>query len=129
MPLVLVVEDRPTDRELLVALLGSSGYDLLEAETGDEALRLAREWKPDLLIADMLVPEMDGLDLARAVRADAAILQTPIILYTATHELWELERLARAAGVSLVLPKPAEPKDILRAVASLLDGAAPGSVA
>jgi CheY-like chemotaxis protein len=117
---VLVVEDRPTDRELLVSLLGTSGYDVLEAEMGGEALRLTREWKPDVVIADMLVPEMDGLDLARAVRSDPAIAATPIILYTATHEQWELERLGRAAGVSLVLPKPADPHEILAAVASLL---------
>jgi two-component system cell cycle sensor histidine kinase/response regulator CckA len=120
-PTVLVVEDRPTDRELLVSLLGGSGFDLLEAETADEALRLSRESKPDLVIADMLVPEMDGLDLARAVRSDPATADTPIILYTAAYELRELERLARAAGVSLVLPKPTEPKEILRAVTSLLD--------
>jgi two-component system, cell cycle sensor histidine kinase and response regulator CckA len=121
MPTVLVVEDRPTDRELLVSLLDGSGYDLLEAETAAEALRLSREAKPDLVIADMLVPEMDGLDLARAVRADPELADTPIILYTAARELWELERLARAAGVSLVLPKPTDPKEILRAVTSLLE--------
>jgi CheY-like chemotaxis protein len=126
MATVLVVEDRPTDRELLVALLGNSGYDVLEAETGDEALRLAREWKPDLVIADMLVPEMDGLDLSRAVRSDPAIAATPIILYTATYELWELERLARAAGVSLVLRKPTDPKEILSAVAALLEASETG---
>jgi CheY-like chemotaxis protein len=126
MATVLVVEDRPTDRELLVALLGNSGYEVLEAETGDEALRLTREWKPDLVIADMLVPEMDGLDLSRAVRSDPSIAATPIILYTATYELWELERLARAAGVSLVLRKPTDPKEILAAVASLLEASETG---
>lgn len=85
MPTVLVVEDRPTDRELLVSLLGGSGYDLLEAETADDALRLSREARPDLVIADMLVPEMDGLDLARAVRSDPELADTPIILYTAAY--------------------------------------------
>jgi two-component system cell cycle sensor histidine kinase/response regulator CckA len=120
-PTVLVVEDRPTDRELLVSLLGGSGYDLLEAETAHDALRLSREARPDLVIADMLVPEMDGLDLARAVRSDPELADTPIILYTAAYERSELERLARAAGVSVVLPKPTDPKEILRAVTSLLD--------
>jgi CheY-like chemotaxis protein len=123
MPLVLVVEDRPADRELLVSLLGGSGYDILEAERGDEALRVVRESRPDLVIADMLVPEMDGLDLARAVRAEAGISDTPIIIYTATYELWELERLASAAGVSLVLRKPTDRREILDAVASVLGSA------
>lgn len=126
MPTVLVVEDRPTDRELLVSLLGGSGYDLLEAETAAEALRLSRQAKPDLVIADMLVPEMDGLDLARAVRSDPELADTPIILYTAAHERRELERLAGAAGVSLLLPKPTHPKEILRAVTALLDASQAG---
>ena len=124
MPVVLVVEDRPTDRELLSTLLSGARYDVLECETGEEALLITRERRPDLLIADMLVPGMDGLDLARAVRAEPAIANTPIILYTATYEIWELERLARAAGVSLVLRKPTDPAEILRAVATLLDAAA-----
>ena len=126
MPLVLVVEDRPTDRELLVELLDNSGYELLESETAEEAVRLALEWKPDLVIADMLVAEMDGLDLTRAVRANPAIAQTPIMLYAASDELWELEHLAQAAGVSLVLRKPADPRTVLSAVESLVDGAATG---
>jgi CheY-like chemotaxis protein len=121
MPTVLVVEDIPEDRERLVSLLGASGYDVLETETGREALRLTREWKPDLLITDMLVPDLDGLDLARAVRSDPAIAGTPIILYAATHEVWELERLALAAGVSLVLRKPADSDQMLRDVASLVE--------
>ncbi len=126
MPTVLVVEDRPRDRELLVSLLGGSGYDVLETETGDDALRLTREWKPDAIITDMLVAEMDGLDFARAVRSDPSIAGTPIILYTATYELWELERMARAAGVSTVLQKPADPKQILLAVESLPQGSETG---
>ena len=126
MPTVLVVEDRPTDRELLVSLLGGSGYDVLETEKGEEALRLTREWRPDLVIADMLVPEMDGLDLARAVRSDPSISGIPIILYAAASELWELERVARAAGVSLVVRKPTDPKEILRAVTSLLEAGETG---
>ena len=69
----------------------------------------------------MLVPEMDGLDLARAVRSYPELADIPIILYTAAYERSELERLARAAGVSVVIPKPTDPKEILRAVTSLLD--------
>ena len=126
MPTVLVVEDRPTDREFLVSILGGSGHDVLETDTGHEALSLTREWKPDLVIADMLVPEMDGLDLARAVRSDPSIAGTPIILYTATYQLWELERLARAAGVSRVVRKPAPSDEIVRAVTSLLEASETG---
>ena len=117
MSCVLVVEDRETDRERLVTLLTQSGYQVIECDNGHEALRLTREHKPSLVIADMLVPEMDGLDLARGVRSDPEIAVTPIIIYTATYEKWQVQRLARAAGVARVIEKPADPKEILAAVA------------
>lgn len=120
MPLVLVIEDRAPDRELLVQLLSHAGYRVLACATGPEALRLTHAQEPDLVIADMLVPEMDGLEFARAVRADPAIADTPIMLYTATYESWELERLARAVDITVVLEKPADPKVILRTVEELL---------
>ncbi|HEX8075109.1 MAG TPA: response regulator [Thermoleophilaceae bacterium] len=126
MATVLVVEDRPTDRELLVTLLSNSGYEVLECDAGDEALRITRERRPDLVIAHMLVPDMDGLALAHTIRAEHDISSTPIIIYTATYEAWELEPLARAAGVSNVLHKPADPEQILRAVAECVAGAGGG---
>lgn len=123
MALVLVIEDRAADRELLVTLLTHDGHEVIESTDGEQGLQLTRERRPDLVIADMLVPEMDGLGFARAVRADPEIADTPVILYTATYEPWELERLARAAGVSRVLEKPADPEEILRVVGETLDPA------
>jgi two-component system cell cycle sensor histidine kinase/response regulator CckA len=118
--LVLIVEDRPDDRKLLVTLLNYAGHSVVEAVNGMEGLTRTRERRPDLVIADMLVPGMDGLDFARAVRRDPEIAETPIILYTATYEPWELEKLARAAGISRVLVKAAEPEEILRNIADVL---------
>ena len=113
---ILVVEDRAADRELLVTLLTHHGYEVVSSDNGRDALRLAHEQPPDLMVVDMLVPEMDGLEFTRAVRAAPDIADIPIVIYTATYETWELEKLARAAGVSRVLEKPADPQEILQVV-------------
>jgi CheY-like chemotaxis protein len=128
MACVLVIEDRSDDRKLLVMLLGYAGHEVLESAGALEGLRLTRERKPDLVIADMLVPDMDGLDFARAVRGDPEVEHTPIILYTATYQPWELEKLASAAGISRVLRKPAEPEEILRTVEEVLSEGHPTGV-
>lgn len=116
MALVLVIEDRFEDRAVLMALLMHAGHAVAEALDGDEGLDLTRARRPDVVIADMLVPRLDGLDYAQAVRRDPEIAHTPIILYTAAYEAWELEKLASAAGISRVLEKPADPSEILDAI-------------
>lgn len=116
MALVLVIEDRFEDRAVLMALLMHAGHAVAEALDGQEGLEMTRSRRPDVVIADVLVPHLDGLDYARAVRRDPDIAHTPIILYTAAYAAWELEKLASAAGISRVLEKPADPGDILDAV-------------
>src|SRR6266446_5589635 len=74
---ILIVDDRPANREYLVTLLGYGGHRLLEAADGAEALALARAERPDLVIADILMPTMDGYELVRQIRADSVIATTP----------------------------------------------------
>jgi CheY-like chemotaxis protein len=84
MTTILVIDDHPTNRDLLVTLLGYRNYHVLEASNGLEGLALARAEQPDLIIADILMPTMDGYEFARQIRADSAIAQTRIVFYTAT---------------------------------------------
>src|SRR6266404_9541031 len=127
MATILIVDDRPANREFLTTLLGYGGHRLLEAGDGAEALALARAEHPDLVIADILMPTMDGYELVRQIRADSVIAKTPVIFYTAHYHEQEAQALARACGVSCVLTKPAEPQTILNAVAAAL-GIAPAPV-
>jgi CheY-like chemotaxis protein len=117
---VLVVDDRATDRELLVTVLGYVGYAVHEAASGQAALEFVRAGAPDLIIAEILMPSMDGYELVRELRSDPVGAQIPVIFCTATYGQEEVRRLAHACGVSQVMVKPCEPQQIIQVVAEVL---------
>jgi PAS domain S-box-containing protein len=125
MAIILIVDDRPANREYLVTLLGYGGHRLLEAADGAEGLALARAERPDLVIADILMPTMDGYEFVRQLRADPAVAGTPVIFYTAHYLEREARALADACGVSHILSKPAQPETVLRTVDAALGMAPP----
>jgi DNA-binding NarL/FixJ family response regulator len=113
---VLVVDDTPADRELLATILRAGGHEVIEADRGEQALRLARALRPALIAADILMPTMDGYELLRALRSDEATAGVPVIFYTAGYVIDEVRRLAAECGVSHVLIKPADAEAVLRVV-------------
>src|SRR3954469_14204688 len=123
MATILVVDDRAINREFLATLLGYVGYEILEAADGAEALEIACARHPDLIITDVLMPVMDGVELAGRVHDEPAIAETPMIFYTATYRVPEASMLAKSCRVAGVVAKPAEPQTILNAVAAALGGA------
>jgi len=127
MAAILVVDDRAINREFLATLLGYVGHAVLQAADGAEALAIAREHRPDLIVTDVLMPNMDGVELADRVHDDPAIAGTPIIFYTATYRVPEASVLAESCRVAAVIAKPAEPQTILDAVAAAL-GTGPAPV-
>jgi PAS domain S-box-containing protein len=84
--IILIVDDEPAGRETLAALLHSQGYQLAFAEGGAEALRQATELQPDLILLDVMMPELDGFEVCRRLRADALLGEVPIILLTALDD-------------------------------------------
>jgi len=120
MATILIVDDHPTNRAFLVTLLGYAGHQSLEAADGAEALESVRAAPPDLVIADVLMPTMDGYEFVRRLRAEPAIARTPVVFYTATYLEREAQALARDCGVEHVLLKPAHPELILQTVAGVL---------
>ncbi|PWF48528.1 EAL domain-containing protein [Massilia glaciei] len=125
---ILIVDDHVLNREFLIALLGYGGHRLLEAADGVEGLAVARELKPDLIISDIMMPNMDGHEFVTQLRREPGLAAVPVIFYTATYREREALDLARACGVRWVLPKPSEPEVILRAVREVLGGGAePGA--
>ena len=103
---ILVAEDDPEARELLVLLLGNGDYNVIEASDGLEALELIRAEQPDLLITDIVMPRMDGYELVRQLREDAATSNTTVIFCSASYHEREVRAMARALGVVTTLPKP-----------------------
>jgi PAS domain S-box-containing protein len=120
---VLVLDDRAADRELMSVVLGYAGYDVREAPSSEVALSLARSERPDLIIADLLMPLMDGYEFVQALRSDPHTADIPVIFCTATYELDEVRTLAEVCGVAHVLSKPVEPEEIIRVVAEVLGSA------
>jgi len=133
MATILVVDDRPTNRDLLVTLLGYRGHKSLEAGDSAEALALARAERPDLIITDILMPTMDGYEFTRRLREDPNIGSTPVIFHSAHYLLEEARVLAAECGVPHVIAKPCDPSDVLAAVDKALgvarDITAPAAVA
>ena len=115
MPTILIADDRPVDRDLLVTLLGYHGFRVLEAVNGEDALARLGQSRVDLVISDVMMPTMDGYELVRRMRADVALAAIPVLFYSATYLPEELEELAAVCGVH-VLSKPSDPEDILAAV-------------
>ena len=116
MATILIVDDRPTNRQFLLTLLGYGGHRLLEAANGAEALERVRAERPDLVITDILMPAMDGYELVAHLRADPDLAPIPVIFYTATYSEPQAKALADSCGVRIVLPKPCDPERILAAV-------------
>jgi len=121
---VLVVDDRPTNRELIATLLSHRGHTALEAADGAEALALVRAERPELIICDILMPTMDGFEFVRQLRASQH-RQTEVVFYTAHYHEREARSLAKACGVSRILVKPCEPEEILRVIDDALSRKTP----
>lgn len=117
---ILIVEDQPANRNLLRKLMLRRGSHVLLANDGQEGLTVARREKPSLVIADVLMPRMDGYEFVRQLRSDPAIADTKVIYYTGNYAESEARELAAACGVSRVMDKAAEPTEILRIVDEVL---------
>ena len=91
---ILVVDDAPAGRETMEALLFSPAYELYFASSGTQALEMAAQIRPDLILLDVMMPGMDGFEVCRRLRADADLAHIPIILVTALDD-----RASRLQGI------------------------------
>jgi diguanylate cyclase (GGDEF)-like protein len=124
MPTILIVDDGTLDREL-TAVLGHHGYRLLDIPDGVEALGIVRSGRPDLVLADILLPEPGGHHLVRRMRADADLTQPRVLFLAAAPVAAEARALARACGVSRILTTPTTAAALLKAVSAALSEPVP----
>jgi two-component system, cell cycle response regulator DivK len=118
--LILLVEDNEKNRKLVRDLLTVKGYQVLEAETGEDALRLARERSPALILMDIQLPGIDGIETLRRLRADAATAMIPIVAVTASAMTHDRQKIL-AAGFDGYQAKPISVRPFLQAVREMLD--------
>lgn len=116
---ILLVEDFDDTRLMMKLWLVRNGYRVLEAETGEEAVSLAQRALPDLIIMDMMMPGMNGLDATHRIREHQALRKTPIVAVSA-YGADEYRALAIAAGCDEYVSTPFEPSALSELIESLL---------
>ena len=116
---ILYVEDNEMNRKIVRALLKSTKYQLVEAFDGEEGVAKALEIKPDLILMDVQLPRMSGIDATRKLRAEAATAKTPILVIT-SFALSGDEQKAKEAGATAYLAKPYSPRDLLALIRRIL---------
>lgn len=118
-PLVLVVDDYQDAREMYAEYLRASGYRVIEARTGTEAVAKARELKPDCILMDLSLPGIDGWEATRQLKADVTTNHIPVVAITG-HASELASRDAHAAGCAAFVLKPALPDAVLGEVRKAL---------
>ncbi len=118
---ILVVDDSSTIRRLITYILKKKEYATAEAEDGLDAMEKLGNLEVDLIIVDLNMPNMDGIEFVKTLRGNYYYMDTPVIMLTTTRDEM-LRRSAFDAGVNLFLNKPVQPEVLLYKVESLLQG-------
>jgi DNA-binding response OmpR family regulator len=116
---VLIVEDNEGVREEIVDILRFEGYEVRDAENGRLGLELVKQWAPDLVICDLMMPELDGYAMLKAMRADPGSAATPFLCLTARGERRDM-RKAMELGANDYLTKPFTADELLAAMGAAL---------
>ena len=117
---ILVIEDNDRNRKLVKILLEASKYSVIEAQTGEEALKYLQDDKPDLILLDIQLPKMDGLTLVKKLRADQEMKDIPIVALTAYAMKGDKERMLEA-GCDAYVSKPIDTRELPVIIANLLE--------
>jgi len=116
---ILYVEDNEFNRKIVRQLLAQTRYRLREAPDGESGVRAAQEELPDLILMDVQLPRMSGLDATRQLRADPRTARVPIIIVT-SYALSGDEQKARDAGATAYIAKPYSPRDLLSKIREIV---------
>ena len=119
-PRVLVVDDYPDAREMYSEYLEFSGFDVIQAVNGMEALQRAVDAAPDIILMDLSLPVMDGLEATRRLKEDARTSSIPVVALTG-HALAGISEGAMKAGCDAFVTKPCLPEDLVKEIRKVLD--------
>src|SRR5919205_1194615 len=116
---ILIADDNPQGVELLEAYLADTGYEVASAFDGDETLRTVHDWRPDLVLLDIMMPKVSGFEVCKRLKADAATRGVAVLMITALDQPSDVER-AVDAGTDDFLTKPINKSELLLRARSLL---------
>jgi len=120
---ILVVDDEPNIRRLLKVSLGNRGFDVVEAEDGEAALKMAASEKPDLIVLDVMMPKLTGHEVHDRLRQDEATKDTPILFLSAAGTFEEQREQMASDPNADYLPKPFNPVEVAMHIEAMLDPA------
>ena len=115
---ILIIDDDPVSRLTLQRLLSREGYRVRCAEDGATGLRYAREYEPDLVLLDVVMPVLDGYAVCQALRSDPRLAEVPVVMLTSSREEQDLIR-SYELGVNAFVVKPVDFKEFLEAIQGL----------
>jgi len=118
---VLIVDDEPNIVLALRLLMRKEGYEIRAVADGEEALAAVREFRPDLILLDVMLPKVDGYEVCRRIRADPELRGTTIIMLTAKGREVEREK-GLALGADLYVTKPFSTRDVIQTIREVLAG-------
>ncbi|MCZ7626553.1 MAG: response regulator [Candidatus Methylomirabilota bacterium] len=118
--LILHVEDNQYNRKIIRDLLAKNCYEIVEAHNGEAALDLLARRRPDLILMDIQLPKLSGLEITRRIRTDPALAQIPVIAIT-SFALSGDDRLALEAGCNAYISKPFRPRELMAIIRRFLD--------
>jgi two-component system cell cycle response regulator DivK len=116
---ILIVEDEPRNMKLMHDLLERFSYQIIEATDGEQGVALSKSSKPDLILMDIMMPKMDGLEATRLIKADVSTNYIPIIALTSYAMKGDRERTIEA-GCDAYIPKPVDIGEVLKTVAHFI---------
>jgi DNA-binding response OmpR family regulator len=116
---ILVVDDEPHIAQIMKLTLEYSGYEVTVAGDGAEGLKMAKEWEPDLILLDLMLPNIDGFKVCRLLKFDQKYRHIPIILVSAMGETKDKE-LGKQVGADLYISKPFKQEELVAQVENLL---------
>jgi DNA-binding response OmpR family regulator len=119
MPRILIADDSPLNAELLDAHLDGEGNETKLVYNGEEALAAARQWKPDLILLDVMMPKLSGFEVCARLRADSATRDVSILMVTALDQSADVEK-AVEAGTDDFITKPINKTELLLRVRAML---------
>lgn len=118
---ILIVEDTEDNRQILRDVLSGAGFDLIEAGDGEEGVKMAAKFQPDLVLMDIQLPVVDGYEATRRIKSDPALRHIPVIAVT-SYALSQDEKKALAVGCSGYVAKPFSPRALLAKIREFLPG-------
>ena len=117
---ILIIEDDKFLRELIIQKLGKEGFDVVEAEEGEEGLRKAKEEKPDLVLLDLILPGIDGFEVLRRAKADGETSSIPVVILSTLGQRDDVDKGVELGAADYLIKAHFTPGEIIQKVKAIL---------